>query len=119
MRILCPHCDTSYPIERTCIKAEGGVSFTIVCSVCGKDFDGLIHEQVGSSPEIRTVIKGTPAVYKTVPAVPGSFLYRWTGGLFGVPEVLERQEFVDYAVDDQTIVTPAVPAPLVVTTRKR
>jgi predicted Zn finger-like uncharacterized protein len=118
MRISCPHCDTSYPIERTCIKAEAGVQFTIICSVCGKDFDGIIHEQVGS-PEIRTVIKGTPAVYKTIPGVPASTLYQWTGGLFGVPPVSERREFVDYAVDDQTLVTPAVPSSLVISTRKR
>lgn len=103
MRIECPHCDTSYPIERTCLKAEAGVRFTIVCSVCGHDFDGSIREEP-ALPEVVTIIKGTAAV-------PASWVNRGTFGLVGRAEVP--------AVADQTYRTPGSPAFLVVDTRKR
>ena len=74
MRIECPHCETSYPITRTCVRVEPGVTFTIVCAVCGKDFDGKFWLELGT--------EGTPSV-------PASRAYRWTGGLFGTSEVPE------------------------------
>lgn len=118
MRIICPHCETSYAIERTCVKQEAGVQFTIICAVCGKDFDGTIHEQA-ATPDVVEVIKGAAASYRTVPAVPASALYRWTFGVFGTQEIPAFSEQTHEAVPDQRFEYPGTPASLVVSTRKR
>lgn len=118
MRIICPHCDTSYAVERTGIKPEAGVQFTIVCTVCGNDFDGLIHQQV-EIPSSVTIVRGSPAFYQTIPGVPASRLNRWTFGLFGVAEVPAYREMTHAAVADIAIEHEGVPAALLVSVRKR
>jgi len=103
MRIECPNCSTSYPIERTCLKAEAGVRFTIICAVCGVDFDGSFSE-TPATPDVVTVVRG-------VPGTPADWVNRWTFGFFGQKAMP--------AIEDQIFRIPGTPAAVVVDTRKR
>lgn len=118
MRIVCPHCTCDYPVERTCIAVEPGVHFTIVCSVCGKDFDGVVHEQV-AVPDVVTVIPAKPAVYEQVSSVPASRLHTWTLGLLGTPEVPGYRLMVESAIGEKRTIEKGSPAALSISTRKR
>jgi len=74
MRIECPHCETTYTSERCGINPAAGTVFTIICGLCGGEFDGDMVEVPGEA--------GTDAI-----VTPASALHRWTGGRFGRPEI--------------------------------
>lgn len=118
MRIECPHCLTSYPVERTCVKVEVGVHFTIVCSVCNNDFDGVVSEQV-AVPDVVTVIAAKPAAYEQMGPVAASRLHTWTLGLLGTPEVPGYRRMVESAVGEKRSIKQGSPATLTISTRKR
>ena len=76
MRIECPNCTTSYPIELTGLHEEQDTAFTIVCMVCGIAFDGTIT----STPEVAAI-----------EGVAGSLLHSLTFGWLGTPPIEAKE----------------------------
>jgi len=66
MQIVCPWCEMSYPVERTCLIGKANQAFTIICEACDRPFDGFFEE---------------------APGAPATTLYRWSFGLLGQPAI--------------------------------
>ncbi len=66
LKIECPNCQTGYTPERAGLSGEPGLPFTIICMVCGQQFNGE---------------------FELTDAVVASALNRWTFGWFGTPAI--------------------------------